>query len=65
MGRADGSNGSTEYRLHDIQTDLGLKFANKLSDAHLKFSRNKMKVRVAAQTLSSSGRRVGVFDDQS
>ena len=23
-------------RLHDIQTDLGLKFAKKLSDAHLK-----------------------------
>ena len=41
-------------KLHNIQTDEGLKFGNKLSKRHIEFKRLKMKVNVAAQTLSSS-----------
>lgn len=40
--------------LHDLQKDLNLKIANKLSDAHINFRGNIMKVKYAAQTLSQS-----------
>lgn len=40
--------------LHKIQDTIGLKFANKLSKAHIEWENNKMKVKLAAQTLSSS-----------
>ena len=54
----DNDGGLIQWRyivnLHELQTAEGLKFANKLSDRHLHYSRNKMKVNLAAQTLSSS-----------
>ena len=54
----DGNDGLIEWRyiasLHEVQITEGLKFGNKLSDKHLHISRYKMKVSVAAQTLSSS-----------
>jgi hypothetical protein len=37
-----------------IQEEHGLKMANKLSPKHLQFEKHKMKVSLAAQTLSSS-----------
>ncbi len=40
--------------LNEIQRDEGLKFANKLGAKHTNFQQHKMKVNVAAQTLSSS-----------
>ena len=40
--------------LHNVQEEEGLKFANKLSKGHVQFHRQKMNVKVAAQTLSSS-----------
>lgn len=40
--------------LHNFQTDLGLKAANKLGKKHINFEDNKMNVRIAAQTLSDS-----------
>ena len=41
--------------LHKLQQDEdGLKLGNKLSSRHIKYQRNKMKVKLAAQTLSSS-----------
>ncbi|KAI5716664.1 hypothetical protein M8J76_010347 [Diaphorina citri] len=41
-------------KLHELQTSVGLKFANKLSRAHVEWNMNKMKVKLAAQTLSNS-----------
>ena len=42
----DGDGGRIEWiyieRLHALQTEVGLKFANKLSESHLNFKRNKM-----------------------
>lgn len=40
--------------LHNIQQEIHLKFANKLSNSHINWYNNKMKVSYAAQTLSSS-----------
>jgi len=40
--------------LYKVQKELELKFANKLSMAHVHWTNNKMKVKYAAQTLSSS-----------
>lgn len=40
--------------LNEIQQDLGLTFANKLTSRHVNFQNNVMKVKIAAQTLSSS-----------
>ena len=40
--------------LHDLQENQGLKLANKLGSSHLNYLKNKMKVSLAAQTLSSS-----------
>jgi len=42
-----------EY-LHQLQTELSLKFANKLTGVHIGWKNNKMKVKLAAQLLSSS-----------
>ena len=39
---------------HEEQLEEGLKFGNKLANAHIAFHRHKMNVRIAAQTLSSS-----------
>ena len=54
----DYQNRSIEWRfitsLHAEQTKEGLKFANKLSNSHINFHRNKMNVQIACQTLSSS-----------
>jgi len=41
-------------RLHELQHVEGLRAANKLSTAHIQFQQQKMKVRLAAQTLSAS-----------
>ena len=40
--------------LHDEQQKEGIKFANKLSSAHINYHRHKMNVKLAAQTFSSS-----------
>lgn len=40
--------------LFEIQKEVTLKLGNKLSNAHINFQNNKMKVKYAAQTLSSS-----------
>jgi len=40
--------------LFKIQSDLSLQLGNKLSQAHVMWHQNKMKVKLAAQTLSSS-----------
>ena len=39
---------------HDTQEGEGLTFGNKLSKGHIEFHRQKMNVKVAAQTLGSS-----------
>ena len=39
--------------LHEKQLEEGLKFGNKLSSRHVNYQRHKMKVKVAAQTISS------------
>lgn len=41
-------------QLHEIQESKGLHAANKLRKPHIKYYDNKMNVRLAAQTLSSS-----------
>ena len=41
-------------QLSILQTDEGLHLANKLKSDHINYYRNKMKVKLAAQTLSSS-----------
>ena len=40
--------------LHELQQDEGLRLGNKLKQAHIKWWQQKMKVKLAAQTLSSS-----------
>lgn len=40
--------------LQKIQSEEGLNFANKLGIRHVEFQNQKMKVRLAAQVLSSS-----------
>ena len=40
--------------LNDVQEKLGLSMANKLTKKHLLWVKNKMKVKLAAQTLSTS-----------
>lgn len=40
--------------LHSVQNDITFKFSNKISAAHVHWYNNKMKVKYAAQTLSSS-----------
>ena len=40
--------------LHDLQEEEGLTFGNKLSKSSIHYHRQKMKVKIAAQTLSSS-----------
>jgi hypothetical protein len=40
--------------LHETQMELGLRFANRLSNNHITFQSQKMKVSLAVQTLSSS-----------
>lgn len=40
-------------KLNDVQEEEGMKFANKLSGAHINWKNQKMNVRLAAQTLSS------------
>ena len=52
------SAGNIEWKyiqcLHNKQQDLGLRFANKLSQKHLDFHKQKMKVNLAVQTISNS-----------
>ena len=52
----DGSRIEWKYfkNLHDLQENQGLKLAKKLGSSHLNYQKNKMKVSLAAQTLSSS-----------
>jgi Transposase protein len=54
----DKDGGRIEWKfitnLHTLQMEEGLHFANKLSTKHVEFWKNKMKVKLAAQTLSSS-----------
>lgn len=40
--------------LHEVQQAEGFKFANSLSESHVRFQQKKMNVRLAAQVLSSS-----------
>ena len=40
--------------LHKLQQEEGLRAGNKLHERHIEFKRQKMKVKLAAQTLSSS-----------
>ena len=40
--------------LHELQQDEGLRLGNKLKQAHIKWWQQKMKVNLAARTLSSS-----------
>lgn len=51
-----GSNISWHFirQLSVLQDDEGLYLANKLKSHHIKYHNNKMKVKIAAQTLSSS-----------
>jgi hypothetical protein len=58
--------------LHELQHSEGLRAGNKLTIAHVQFQQQKMKVRLAVQTLSSSvckaleflqANRVNKFDD--
>lgn len=53
---SDGGTVEWQYieKLHDLQLKLKLKIANKLTSAHIDFRKNIMKVRLAAQVLSSS-----------
>lgn len=41
-------------KLHKLQKELNLKFANKIMENHIKYGNNTMKVKFAAQLLSSS-----------
>jgi hypothetical protein len=45
---------SNIVHLHKLQDKDGLRAGNRLTNAHVEFQNNKMKVRLAAQTLSSS-----------
>jgi hypothetical protein len=40
--------------LHEFQEEIGIKIVNKLTDAHVNYQNNKMKVRLATQVLSDS-----------
>jgi len=40
--------------LYTVQENIGLTLANKLTTTHLDWKRNVMKVKIAAQTFSSS-----------
>ena len=53
---ADGNKIEWKFiqRLHEEQLQEGLKLGNKLSKRHIEYHRNKMKVNIAAQTLSNS-----------
>ena len=53
---ADGNNIEWEYlkKLQELQFSEGLLAANKLTERHIQWQRQKMKVKLAAQTLSSS-----------
>ncbi len=54
----DGDGNATKWEhiglLNEIQCDEGLKFTSRLGAKHTNFQQHKMKVNVAAQTLSSS-----------
>ena len=54
--RIDDEEISWEFfsRLSKLQDELGLHFANKLSSQHISWQKQKMKVKLAAQTLSRS-----------
>jgi hypothetical protein len=58
LRRLKSSDGMVDYKyiedLVTFQDSVGLRLANKLSKRHLKWHNMKMKVRLAAQTLSSS-----------
>jgi len=41
-------------KLHELQHKEGLRAANRITEAHLQFQQQKMKVQLAAQTLSAS-----------
>jgi len=53
---ADGNKIKWEYfeTLQELQCSEGLVAANKLTERHIQWHRQKMKVKLAAQTLSSS-----------
>ena len=40
--------------LHEVQNKEGLRAGNRLHSRHIEWTRQKMKVKLAAQTLSSS-----------
>lgn len=41
-------------QLHDLQKEIGLRFANKLTSVHIFYNNKKMSVRLATQVISSS-----------
>ena len=41
-------------KIHAVQIETNLRAGNKLSSSHLNFKRQKMKVKLAAQTISKS-----------
>ncbi|XP_042148133.1 uncharacterized protein LOC121836997 [Ixodes scapularis] len=51
-------------QLHQLQMFEGLRAANKLTQAHIEFCRQRMKVKLAAQTLSSSVAKALLFAKQ-
>ncbi|EEC11783.1 conserved hypothetical protein [Ixodes scapularis] len=55
---------SAAYALHQLQMFEGLRAANKLTQAHIEFCRQRMKVKLAAQTLSSSVAKALLFAKQ-
>lgn len=42
------------YNKYLVQDQIGLNFANKISASHIDWQKNIMKVKLAAETLSSS-----------
>ena len=57
-GKIQSTSGVIDWKyiseLEKIQNEIGLKFANKLSKKHVAFKNNIIKVKLAAQVLSSS-----------
>ena len=56
MKDRDGNTNDWKFieELHKLQETEGLRLANKLRSAHIDWKPQKMKVNLAAQTLSSS-----------
>ena len=64
----DGDDGMVQWefieQLHKLQNQQGLRLANKLRAAHIQWEKQKMKVNLAAQTISASVADAIEFCDQ-